>query len=123
MTSKILCMTLSLCIVLFTLYGQMSVDTAAVTASTPLVSGFPPDCGDWLQEFTPIQPSSVFQFIPKLLEGVEEVADLCRLVRFFHTQLEKSFIEKWSQLYAGRHCDVETRKWTNTNCWKKQSKL
>ena len=34
---------------------------------------------------------SAFQFIPKVLDGVE-VRALCRLVKFFHTNLDKPFI-------------------------------
>ena len=34
---------------------------------------------------------SVFQFIPKLVNGVE-VRALCRPVKFFHTDLDKPFL-------------------------------
>jgi len=34
---------------------------------------------------------SAFQFIPKVLDGVE-VRALCRQVKFFHTDFDKSFL-------------------------------
>jgi hypothetical protein len=34
---------------------------------------------------------SAFQFIPKVFDGVE-VRALCRLVKFFHTDLDKPFL-------------------------------
>ena len=40
--------------------------------------------GDWGSQ-------STFQFIPKVFDGVE-VRDLCKPVKFFHTNLDKPFL-------------------------------
>ena len=50
-------------------------------------------CGHLLVENLRIRPGSqsAFQFIPKLFDGVE-VRALCRLVKFFHTDLNKQFL-------------------------------
>lgn len=72
----------------------------ATTASTILVSGFPPDFGRDLiidvQHWWDLAPFA-FQFIPKVLGGVEVVA-LCRPVYL------------WILLCAQGHCQDETIK-------------
>ena len=50
----------------------------------------------------------VFQFIPKVFDGVE-VRVLCRPVKFFHTDLDKPFLHVPRFVHGG-HCHDETGK-------------
>jgi hypothetical protein len=43
---------------------------------------------------------SAFQFIPKVLDGVK-IRALCRLVKFFHTDLNKTFMYGLHFLHRG----------------------
>jgi hypothetical protein len=56
---------------------------------------------------------SVFQFIPKVLDGVE-VRDLCRPVKFFHTNLDKPFL--YEPRFVHRGIVMLNRKGPSPNC-------
>ncbi len=104
--------TCSVCVCLFVHVDRLSTRFCDMAAGSCSHLDTSCEVQHWCWVIRP-GSQSMFQFIPKVLDGVK-VRALCRPVMFFQTKLGKPFLHG-----ATRTSSCWNRKGTNTNCWYK----